>query len=588
MAQPRNKAVIAGLAAALTLGGVTLPAVATTSNTTASDSDPNGMGTPLPSTYDKSDYYEGAEGVSTFATTRSASSLAPVALTDEMKYFTLYESGRNYDKGLSSGDGYNAVGYYQFDRRYALVPFLRQVYAYNPETYGMFAPVLAQADTLSSSSYSMYDYNTRQLTALAQQLNAAWHAAYAANPAEFSALQDSYAYNNYYLPVQSMLLNKYGVDLRNRADCVKGLAWSMCNLFGQGGVQKFFAAANLSNSMTDREVVTALCDTVINRVAEWYPNQPQYHAGWQNRFRKEKATCLNYIAQHEAEQNNGNAQEDVPNTDGSGAGGSTTDTPNTDDSDATTPDSNGSNSGNSNEADSGGQGSGNQGSGNQGSGNQGSGSTGDDADAGTPGGGTSGNESTGGDVNGGNSSGGSSSGGSNTDSNSDAGSGSNGAAGNGTQEGSGNDSDANGSGSSSGDASGSQGGSDSGATGGSGSAGGTTGNGASSSGSGQGSDQTTNGDKNTGSTGSEETNKDSTKGDGDGAGNTGNDNSTSDTDKAKDGGKTKKPQDTGTKSTASGLPLTGDDAALVMTGAAGLAIAGASFLSLAKKEHEAE
>ena len=320
MAQPRNKAVIAGLAAALTLGGVTVPAVATTSNTTTSDSDPNGMGTPLPSDYDKSDYYEGTEGASTFASARSASTLSPVSLTDEMKYFTLYESGRNYDKGLSSGDGYNAVGYYQFDRRYALVPFLRQVYAYNPQAYSMFVPVLAQASTLASESYSMYDYNTRQLTALAQQLNEAWHAAYAANPAEFSALQDSYAYNNYYLPVQSMLINTYGVDLRNRADCVKGLAWSMCNLFGQGGVQKFFKGANLSNDMTDRELVTALCDTVVNRVAEWYPSQPQYHAGWQNRFRKEKAQCLKYIEQHEAEQNAGGVFGDAPSADGPSAG----------------------------------------------------------------------------------------------------------------------------------------------------------------------------------------------------------------------------------------------------------------------------
>lgn len=321
MAQPRNKAVIAGLAAALTLGGVTLPAVATTSNTTTSDSDPNGMGTPLPSDYDKSDYYEGTEGASTFASARSASTLSPVSLTDEMKYFTLYESGRNYDKGLSSGDGYNAVGYYQFDRRYALVPFLRQVYAYNPQAYSMFVPVLAQASTLASESYSMYDYNTRQLTALAQQLNEAWHAAYAANPAEFSALQDSYAYNNYYLPVQSMLINTYGVDLRNRADCVKGLAWSMCNLFGQGGVQNFFKGANLSNEMTDRELVTALCDTVVNRVAEWYPSQPQYHAGWQNRFRKEKAQCLKYIEQHEAEQNAGGVFGDAPSADAPSADG---------------------------------------------------------------------------------------------------------------------------------------------------------------------------------------------------------------------------------------------------------------------------
>lgn len=302
MPQPRHKAVIAGLAVTLTLGGVALPAVATTSEAPASDSDPNGMGDPAPADYDKSDYYEGAEGTVTFATARSASRLAPVALSDEMKYFTKYESGCDYDKGLSYGDGYNAMGYYQFDRRYALMPFIQQVYSYNSTKYAMLKAPLAQRDMLANPSYAMYDYVTRQLTAPAQILNEAWHAAYAADPAEFAALQDAYAYNNYYLPVQSMLSNNYGVDVRDRADCVKGLVWGMCNLFGQGGVQKFFDGANITNSMTDRELVTALCDTVIGRVGEWYPGQPQYHAGWQNRYKKEKAACLAYIDQHDAEQ----------------------------------------------------------------------------------------------------------------------------------------------------------------------------------------------------------------------------------------------------------------------------------------------
>ena len=41
------------------------------------------------------------------------------------------------------------------------------------------------------------------------------------------------------------------------------------------------------------------------------------------------------------------------------------------------------------------------------------------------------------------------------------------------------------------------------------------------------------------------------------------------------------------RSSAGDLPDTGDIAAMVVTGAAGLAVAGTSFLSLAKKEREA-
>lgn len=576
MAQPRNKAVIAGLAAALTLGGVTLPAVATTSNTTTSDSDPNGMGTPLPSDYDKSDYYDGTEGASTFASARSASTLSPVSLTDEMKYFTLYESGRNYDKGLSSGDGYNAVGYYQFDRRYALVPFLRQVYAYNPQTYSMFVPILAQASTLASESYSMYDYNTRQLTALAQQLNEAWHAAYAANPAEFSALQDSYAYNNYYLPVQSMLINTYGVDLRNRADCVKGLAWSMCNLFGQGGVQKFFKGANLSNDMTDRELVTALCDTVVNRVAEWYPSQPQYHAGWQNRFRKEKAQCLKYIEQHEAEQNAGGVFGDAPSADGPSAGdagagnqgfGSTggapsADVPNVNDgaaggatsqpsvppaaNDSGSPDTPNSTPDADTGSSEGTAGGSNLESSPSGGANAGSGSSqGSEAGSGS---GVAGDGAAGGSSSTGSTAGGSS-------------------ASSGTSGGAGSSA---GQGASSGSSSSAQ---SSGAAGGSSSAGAGAAGGGSTAGNEWTDDSEKAGDdKKTSDASAEQSEEDSS---------TDDDKKTSKTTSNAQGSTAK-------KTPAGDLPLTGDDAAIVVTGAVGLAVAGASFLSLAKKENASE
>lgn len=309
MAHSRHKAIVAGLALTLTLGS-TAPALATLSDETpTTDTDPNGVGAPLPSDYDKTDFYEGQENVRTFAKVRSASRLAPLKLSDEMKYFAQFESHGNYDQGLSYGDGYNAMGFYQFDRRYSLMGFIQQVYSYDSTKYAMFRGPLEHADTLSSKTYSMYDSDTRQLTGLAQDLNEAWHAAYKADPEEFSALQDAYAYNNYYLPVQSILLNSYGVDVRDRADCVKGLVWGMCNMFGSGGVRNYFKDANLNDDMTDRELVTALCDTVVNRVSYYCSSQPQYWTGWQNRYKKEKQICLTYIAEDEAQQNAADKEE---------------------------------------------------------------------------------------------------------------------------------------------------------------------------------------------------------------------------------------------------------------------------------------
>ena len=305
MPQPRHAAIAAGLALTLTLGAAATPVYAADATVHASDANADGTsdgGTlPAPSDYDKDDFYTG-DAASVALMARSASSLSPVSLSDEMKYFCKYESSQNYDQGFSYGDGYNAMGYYQFDRRHALFGFLKAVYAYNPTTYAMFAGPISNEATLSSKSYATYDEATDKLTPMAQELNDAWHAAYQANPTEFSALQDAYSYNTYYLPVRNLLKTKYGIDLDKRADCVKGLMWGLSNLFGYGGCQNYLNDAKISEDMTDEELVTAVCDTVVTRVTYYCSSQPQYWQGWQNRYRSEKATCLAYLAQHEADQ----------------------------------------------------------------------------------------------------------------------------------------------------------------------------------------------------------------------------------------------------------------------------------------------
>ena len=95
--------------------------------------------------------------------------------------------------------------------------------------------------------------------------------------------------------MQRILKNNFGVDISGRADCVKGLAWGLCNLFGSGGCQRFFRLANLSDDMTDREFVNALCDAVVNNVDDY-----AYGASYKARYERERATCLEYIAEDEA------------------------------------------------------------------------------------------------------------------------------------------------------------------------------------------------------------------------------------------------------------------------------------------------
>lgn len=295
--RPRQFVFVSSLAFALACAPVAMGAVYAEP---AEETTVEAEGTlPEPADYDKADFYEEAPAAAARAVASSrTSSLSPVDVSAEMKYFTKYESHANYRQGFGSGDGYNALGYYQFDRRYSLINFLTAVYNYNPTKYSMFEDVLARRSEVSSSSVSMYDSKTGKLTELGQMVQDAWYAAYDADPGEFSALQDSYAYNSYYVPTENWLKSQ-GIDISGRADCVKGMVWGLSNMWGTGGVRNVLLGANLSNDMTDREFVTALSQQITDHI-EKYSSQTEYYAGWKNRYRSELADCLAYIAEDEA------------------------------------------------------------------------------------------------------------------------------------------------------------------------------------------------------------------------------------------------------------------------------------------------
>lgn len=340
--KPKHQAIVAGLALSLTLGvAAPIPMFAQTDTVQQQDIAGNANADPItdvdakqpaPSDYDPADEYSEAVDPSSLMTlsfnsimATSSSSLQPKALSSEMKYFAQNESGSNYNLGFSYGDGYHAMGFYQFDRRYVLVDFMQECYNYNPQKYGMFKAVIDCGSELKRDADDViYDKKTRKLTELGQLAEDAWHAAYAADPQEFSALQDAYGYQEYYLPVER-IVRKYGLDLSGRADCLKGLCWGMNNLFGSGGCQKFFKMANLSNDMSDEQAVTAICDALIDYMTNTSTNQ--YAASYANRYEREKKTCLTYLAQHKTE-NDANKDTAGSGSDvGSDSGnGSTSDT----------------------------------------------------------------------------------------------------------------------------------------------------------------------------------------------------------------------------------------------------------------------
>ncbi|MDB1860419.1 hypothetical protein PMX13_08010 [Collinsella aerofaciens] len=285
--QPKHSAIVAGLTLALSFGAVSAPAPA------AAEEPTPGVAS------DATDIDKGLYTQQSFSgVLRSVQGVSFVNVTPEMKYFTKYESHGNYNQGFSYGDGYNALGYYQFDRRWSLIPFMKQAYNYNPEKYCMLKDAIDRGSEISNTSNAMYENG--QLTELGHIAQDAFQGAYNTDPAEFSALQDAYAYNSYYAVTEAWLKSALGIDISGRADCVKGMVWSITNMCGTGGCRDFFRWANLSNDMSDREFVTALSNSVVNNVATKYASQPQYHEGWKNRYRNELKDCLVYIAEDEA------------------------------------------------------------------------------------------------------------------------------------------------------------------------------------------------------------------------------------------------------------------------------------------------
>lgn len=285
--QPKHSAIVAGLTLALSFGAVSAPAPA------AAEEPTPGVAS------DATDIDKGLYTQQSFSgVLRSVQGVSFVNVTAEMKYFTKYESHGNYNQGFSYGDGYNALGYYQFDRRWSLIPFMKQAYNYNPEKYSMLKDAIDRGSEISNTSNAMYENG--QLTELGRIAQEAFQGAYNTDPVEFSALQDAYAYNSYYAVTEAWLKSGLGIDISGRADCVKGMVWSITNMCGTGGCRDFFRWANLSNDMSDREFVTALSNSVVNNVATKYSSQPQYHEGWKNRYKNELKDCLVYIAEDEA------------------------------------------------------------------------------------------------------------------------------------------------------------------------------------------------------------------------------------------------------------------------------------------------
>jgi hypothetical protein len=193
-------------------------------------------------------------------------------LSDEFRYYTDFESA---EYGGGWGDGGNALGAYQFDRRYALDDFLAYCTAQGTAHYTAFSRWL-------SGSIAQGD----------PELEAAWERAYRTYPDEFARLQDEFEYKSYYLPAEAAA-SGLGIDLTRRRDCIKGLFASVANLFGTGGARGLFSEAALDDSMSDEQLARAVCTHIID-VA---PARYAYGDAYAQRYANELETVLALLSQ---------------------------------------------------------------------------------------------------------------------------------------------------------------------------------------------------------------------------------------------------------------------------------------------------
>lgn len=197
------------------------------------------------------------------------------SLSDDFKYFAEYESSANYDQGFSPGDGYHALGFYQFDNRYCLQDFLKYCYDSDPVKYSMFQPFLnVPKSSLHNNS----------------ALEAAWHKAYAQDPDDFAVKQDEWEYKEYYEPVENYLKNK-GIDISRRHDAIKGLCCGISNLFGQVTGGQHILNSGVNNAMTDKQFATTVCNYLVAHC----PGNYQYGSEYASRYRRELQKVLSLL-----------------------------------------------------------------------------------------------------------------------------------------------------------------------------------------------------------------------------------------------------------------------------------------------------
>ncbi len=162
--------------------------------------------------------------------------------SSKMLFFLAFESGSQaYNQ--TGGDNGSACGAYQFDYRYSLLNFVKYAYSQNAALCREFKPYVGLA-----SGYSLKNNH---------KFYAAWHKIYSRDKKAFSALQDVFAKQNYYDPVEYTLA-RAGINLAGRPDAVKGAVYSYSIQHGASSAVNAVKAVKLNSEMSNKAFLKKL------------------------------------------------------------------------------------------------------------------------------------------------------------------------------------------------------------------------------------------------------------------------------------------------------------------------------------------
>ena len=190
-------------------------------------------------------YYFQSSGVYDESMTQHMREAGALGNPSDILFFTKFESG-NAGYAQTGGDGGKACGKYQFDYRYALIPFLNYCYDADPVFYEGFKDFLKYKKGSSKliGNHKLYE---------------AWRDIYNADAGKFSSMQDQYALEAYYKPAETMLAQQ-GIHMDSRPYVIRGAVFSYAIQEGTSVAAQAVVAAGLNDTVPNQEFLEKLYD----------------------------------------------------------------------------------------------------------------------------------------------------------------------------------------------------------------------------------------------------------------------------------------------------------------------------------------